>query len=180
MKNTKSILILLGVFAILLAGYMVYQKFGDSYEKIESTTDYQTILETDREKLSEVTINYNAQSITLIKKDNDFVLAKPENITADKTVIEDVISTLISLRADKLIFEGEEIVSQFGFENPIASIEIKLSDGTSQVLKIGNMSPSKNGHYVKTLTSKKIYLLSLYDANKLLVDEEKIKDTTQG
>jgi hypothetical protein len=57
-------------------------------------------------------------------------------------------------------------LSKYGLDKPV-TVKIGLTDGSTKEIEIGSNSPTNEGMYVKNKGESKVYLISIYEENKL-------------
>jgi hypothetical protein len=92
---------------------------------------------------------------------------KPIEGQADGTLIEQTIKWLAAPIVDReLLSEGDLV--PFGLNEPIASITVAFTDGTTNHLQVGDVAVTGSMRYVKMSHSSRILLISKFDVNSVL------------
>lgn len=152
------VIVLAGLVALLL---LLPEDTGDTTSSGTSSSEVVTLIEEDVENLESVvirntedeyTIESVGESIWRIKAIQDFT---PVASKYDST-LEDVCS----LRANKMVVENCEDLSQFGFDEPTASMELTFTNGNTYALTVGDLSPDGTYRYVIWTGESTVYAVS--------------------
>lgn len=177
MKLFRNAIILLVVVAILGGAYALILKKKDVGNTKQSDTKVIKILEVEKDKIAEVTLDSKDGKYVIAKKDKDWVVTSPEGFKADSKRIDDFLTALSSINAEKVVEENASDLAQYGLDKP-GVITVKLSDGTTRVLEIGTETPLQDGYYLKEKDSKKVYTVLEYSGKKLADPKSSIRSTT--
>jgi len=165
------------VIAVILAGiyYLVSNK--DSLEGQEAKSGSNTIkvMEIQLEQITEIDIDNKGEKFVLVKGPDKWSLTEPANIKYEQTVVEGMPLNLLYLSAAKVVTEKLDDPVEYGLAQP-ATISIKSVDGETRVLKIGNLTSTKDGYYAQAAGSEKVYTISPKTAASLLLTKNSIKD----
>ena len=177
MKYFRNTLLTLAVFAVVLGGYFLYEKyFKNKLAENQEADTQEQILSVDKNRVSEIVVQYNGDELIFVKDNNDMVLSKPSNIRTDKQVITSLQSTIAGLFAQSRIGNIEkERYSDFGLEKPNAKVSIKQAEEVKEII-IGDKTPSGSAYYAKVSNIDMIYTIDFVNALNLMVDVDKVRN----
>lgn len=92
-------------------------------------------------------------------EENVWVLSQPSEAEADQSAAEAAASQINALRIIDEVDAGKD-PSIFGFDEPAYTITVSFEDGTTNVLEIGDMTPSQSGYYLR-VDGDKAYVVGL-------------------
>jgi hypothetical protein len=152
-KMLRNLIILLGVAAaVMVLVFVVVPKLpnpaGETPEPT-STVDPALLRLSDKtvDKVSEVTIRNDAQTYTVYKKDDKYVIKGQEDLELDQTNAGDVFYDVANVSAERLIEQNPADLSQYGLNPPLATATAVYTDGTTATFLLGNKLASGNTYY---------------------------------
>jgi hypothetical protein len=178
MTSRKKILIAAAVFLVLLiGGYLgarAYQDAQAAQPSGETYVDDRIKLDApERDNIVKITVP--STGIQLEKKGEVWETVPPSSIRIDQSAVGSVLWSLGYMYADRIIDEAPENLADYGLDNPLSSI-ITGSDGKEAEFLRGNKTPSGSGYYVMVKGDPRVYLLSLYTAERLILSMKDIRD----
>ena len=181
MKRGKK-LGLMVAFLLFLVGATFLTRNMTAEVATDVEEDTSVLLYTlDEEKLTALTWDYDGETITLCKKDDDWTWKEDENFPVNSTKAENLVKVLDSVNAE-LTIEKPDDPAQYGLDNPRCTITVQTQDET--VFQIGT-EKSMDGLSYLTIGDGKVYLVSsaLADAFSVglydLVQKESIPSMSQ-
>lgn len=163
----RSTAIVFGLFVLLLASTLVWQKWGTKFTGAEATA---TISEDRLIVLDEPSV----QAITLQDRDNrtvrlqrsdegNWTLLYPAAEASDESAITTAVQQLLNVR---IISRPQEMndLATVGLAPAAFTILIETKDGKQVLINIGNQTPTAGGYYV--LTGDRV----IYVVNKFGID----------
>ncbi|MBQ3374301.1 MAG: DUF4340 domain-containing protein [Oscillospiraceae bacterium] len=181
MKRGKK-LGLMVVFLLFLVGATILTRNMTAEVATDVEEDTSILLYTlDEEKLTALTWEYGGETITLCKKNDEWMWEEDENFPVNPTKAENLVKVLDSVNAE-LTIEKPDDPAQYGLDNPQCTITVQAQEKT--VFQIGT-EKSMDGLSYLTMGDGKVYLVSsaladafsagLYD----LVQKESIPSMSQ-
>jgi hypothetical protein len=151
----RSTWIVLGIFALLVLGVFLWQRFGKVDEPVEPTPTVTVVNEMVYDLGEQSIAGFNIVgvdglsisferdpvSITWIVKDQPAELA-------DSTQIETAVGKLSFLLIDTKLTTQPPLDSM-GLDQPTYMITLILSNGEQIVLNVGDLTPTGTGYYVR-------------------------------
>lgn len=177
MKLYRNAIILVIIVALLVGAYFLISRnkagedTDDRADKLIKLTDYTS------DEVESVKLQNNDGTFTIVKKDTEWTLSSPTDITADSSVLSSIVINAASLTADKLVEENAGNMAAYGLDKPII-ITLKLKDGTEKILEIGNQTPTESGYYARLSGENKVYVVDSYSGEKLVIGKNGMRSKT--
>lgn len=179
-KRLYGLLSLLLVMIIMIGATIALSKSNASKEQLEEETENITILSLEEEAILELDWQFDKKNLSFIKEKKGWKNVNDDNFPVDENSINIIISNITEVLATQLVVKDAEDLSQYGLEKPELTISVTVSDGTNQVIKIGDEVPSDTGgRYCRMNEEQTVYVIptSIYSAfakteQELLVLEE--------
>jgi hypothetical protein len=136
-----------------------------------------TLLKFDPATGSGLVRKQGAETLELVKKDDNWRILKPADLQADDKTMQGLFEQMSTLRAEKVVAYPAKDVQQYGLDQPLAVVKLQLmaADGkpSEKVLKIGKESGDPNqaqasAHFVQVEGSPVVCVLSGNIARQLL------------
>jgi hypothetical protein len=170
-KQYKSALILVILFAISVAGYFAYQKYGpkDPENMDGENSQKVSMLTNKKEDINHIEIKTVNSDIILVKNNDKFELKDKPKIQMDTVAIGNLLNSLSNLEAMKIISENATNMSDYGLGVPVVSVSYKLAAGDGKTIDIGDKIRER-GYYVKISGENKVYMVDKNTGDNLSVD----------
>lgn len=161
-KMTRNIIILVAVLALLGAGCYWILNYEPTTEQTPETpsSEYETIYEVAEENINKIVIESAENGKTFVKSADSWVIEgySKEDLAASK--VDSLISSLEKITSADKVKDSLEVC---GLDVPAVVVKIEKTDGSTDVIKIGDKSPLL-GKYFFTLNDGEIYTMSSYTA----------------
>ncbi len=170
MKKSTLILFLVA----LLGGALVYYteiKPGKPRDEEKDTS--REAFKLNREDINQIVLTRAGQNVTFENKDNKWLITQPLSALADDATINSIIGDLVSARVTRDIPATAEQLKNFGLTEPKVKLEVKLKNGQSHKIELGDKDFSGSAVYAKIDGGQSIASLSgslLTSADKDLKD----------
>ncbi len=170
MKKSTLILFLVA----LLGGALVYYteiKPGKPRDEEKDTS--REAFKLKREDINQIVLTRGGQNVTFENKDNKWTITQPLSALADDATINSIIGDLVSARITRDIPATAEQLKNFGLTEPKVKLEVKLKNGQSHKIELGDKDFSGSAVYAKIDGGQSIASLSgslLTSADKDLKD----------
>lgn len=102
--------------------------------------------------VDEYTIELVGESLWRIKDNQDF--------SPNPTQYEYTLSCVTAVTASQVVLENCEDLSEFGFDDPIASMEVTFSNGNTYALTLGALTPNGSYRYAVETGKNTVYAIS--------------------
>ncbi|MCB9134895.1 MAG: DUF4340 domain-containing protein [Anaerolineales bacterium] len=153
----KNTLILVGVFAVLLLGFFLFQKY-----KVDNPTvpesDAPTVppptylFDFTTDKIVHVLVEGGDGQVVELQKDADgtWLMLQPPTLSigTDQTPITSALAQIGTVRVLNEL-DSTSALDVLGLSQPISTITFTLDSGEDYKVDIGGVSPTGNGYYVR-------------------------------
>ena len=166
----RSTGILLIVFAVLL-GYVYF--FELHKKPAEAPVDTSTwILTLGNEDIQRLTITDQGNSIVLARSGDIWSIGDVGGQQADPTRVNSVLTSLVDLKATRVLTDTSDGLAAYGLEKPALSVTVGLS-GTQEILSFGDKNIQGSQYYMQRKGKATVYLIysALIDDLKRMVSE---------
>ena len=100
--------------------------------------------------------------IDLEKQDGKWKITQPVQLPADQDAVSSMVTNLASLNADSTVDEKAGDLKPYGLGDPTLDIQIKLKNGKSDEVLIGDDTPTGSGAYAKVPGSPKVVTVASF------------------
>lgn len=158
--KTKQLLILLGILVVLVVIVgLVENPFAKSEyaKKMEAATPLFPNL--DKENVTKIEITASGETTTLVKENNQWLVASMDNYLADAEGVGDVLDKVTELKTTGLVSSNPEKRAQYEVDS--SGAEAKLLDAGGSVLAhlfLGKTTPGYLSSYVRAADSNNVYV----------------------
>ena len=175
MKLYRNAVILVIIVALLGAAYYFVNKSKSTDNSTATTVENIKLTEFTSDKIASVTIINSEGTMIIVKDGTNWKLSSPTDLKADASKLSSIVLSTTSMVADKVVADNASDLAQFGLDKPVL-VTIKLVDGTEKTLEIGSQTPTKDAYYVMLKDAAKVYTISSYTAEELLLNKKDIRD----
>jgi hypothetical protein len=166
----RSTWIILGIFLLLIASTLIWQRYRKEEEAKVTPTPEQEMLLNLTSKIISLRIEGVGSQIVEIVRDEQgqWKLAIPEGHETDTNTdsVESAVSQLSNLRILSTFEQGLDLGAT-GLVVPAYKITISLEDGQQVVVNVGKATATGSGYYV-LLGEKGVYVVSKYNVDSIL------------
>jgi hypothetical protein len=100
---------------------------------------------------------------------NRWEITSPSALPADQDAVSQMVGSLASLSADRVVEEKAGDLAAFGLAQPASVVTITKKDGKTEKLLLGDDTPLGNGAYAKLASDAKVVTIASY--NKTALDK---------
>lgn len=156
----KRVIIIAALVIALLGVYFAVDKL--SVEKDDDGQDEYTpretisIFKTEKDNIVSMTVSTPDHEYTFYKDEDIWKVRGAEHINLVNVRVDNLAYDFSSINAD-VIIEDTGDLSLFGFDKPVGTPSIELSDGSVVKFVIGSKIPTGTGYYFKTEDSDSVY-----------------------
>ncbi len=164
-KSFHSTLVLLAVFAGLVTWYLVYEK-KIKPAQTEKEENAKVLLSMDRESVQELTVlqrqgdekSDKYRTLRFKKAGTDWNIVEPLQDAAELGAVSGLVSTLVSVKQDRVVDEKPASLEPFGLTHPKLKMTAR-KDSTSPPVElwVGNDTPTGSSVYAKVVGSDVVY-----------------------
>ncbi|MDD6811305.1 MAG: DUF4340 domain-containing protein [Lachnospiraceae bacterium] len=183
MKKQKIQLLILGVLLVLvIAAFFGVRSYNNRLaEEKTSEENLYTVLSLTKEDVAEFSFSGGGDMVSLIKEDDVWNAVGDSSIELDQDKIRSLLDYVVDIQAE-LEIEGVTDFSQYGFDDPLATVTIKLQDDTVYEIVFGHFNEITSQYYLKLEGSDTVYGLSSnlgYHFQITLDDLKKVEEETE-
>lgn len=160
MISKKSIIALAAV-VVLLIGTFVGLSFMDTEEKKPISTESTSIelFTTTTANILRMDLIVDDESFAFVRSGDKWVLAGNEDVKLKNSSVDYLCSELAGVYAKQCVDEKGENLSIYGFDNPLATYKITMSDGSTKTYLLGNRDVVTGQYYFKLADTAPVYTL---------------------
>ncbi len=184
----KNPLFLAVVVLVVLGSFVLYTR-----QNPPSALDLApSVLDVDEEDFKRLTLKKAGGDPVVAVKDLDgnWVFGEGNTIASDDTSIRLIVSSLVTLKADRIVTEGVLDWAPYALDNPDLSVAFELEEGSGE-LQFGKETPTGSGIFVRLKDDPRLFtvfsynrssfdksLFDLRDKRLLKLDEESIREVS--
>ncbi|HKX27984.1 MAG TPA: DUF4340 domain-containing protein, partial [Blastocatellia bacterium] len=145
-----------------LAGIGVYYfevKPGKTPEEADKTK--LVFQNASREDITAINITRGAETINMELQDNRWMVKQPINTPADEAALNQLIGTMANARIDSEFTPAADQLKSYGLAEPVVKIEIRLKNGQTQRLELGNKDPIGTSAYGRINGAQNVSMLPI-------------------
>lgn len=156
----KRAIIIAALVIALLGVYYAVEKLSDKKDD-ELQDDYIpreiiSIFETEKDNIVSITISTPEYGYSFFKDENIWKVKGSEFIKLNNAKVENLAYDFATINADAIIEDVSDL-SLYGFDNPLGTPSIELSDGSVKKFIIGSKAPTGTAYYFKAEDSNSVY-----------------------
>jgi hypothetical protein len=138
--KTKNLLILAAIVIAVAAYVFLFERHRPTSE--ESTVAAEKVLrEFERDDVTGIVIERAGDRVRLEKHGEQWRLREPLDFPADSSAVDSTLGSLANLTADRRLAADEIEAADYGLDQPIAEVTLKMADGGERLLAVGDELP---------------------------------------
>ncbi len=185
MKFYKNAIVLIAVLAVIIVAYFVFSAIKSNTPE-DNSTDIVKIFSAYSDDINRLKIQ-NKNGIFEFKRieSNEgestaespkWEVVSPADLNVDPDIIDNIVSGLSSVIADKTIGEiPDEHIADYGFDKP-DTVKYDLKNGNSRTFEMGGKTATGDAYYFREAGSSTVYTISSYTAEDILISRLFLKD----
>jgi len=153
----------LGVLIVLGGMVWWFNKHPGTDAKSSKTPASPKLISVDTNQIQDIHIaKLGAEPIELARVGSNWVISKPQQMSADVDTVNMLAGSLATLNADRVIDEHPSSLDTFGLTTPSEEVDVTVKGGKTTKLLIGADTPSSTGTYAKLESDPKVYTIPSY------------------
>jgi len=166
-KNRITLISLTGILVLMVGFYIWYLNKDKTGKDNVTKEDASLILATmDPDLIDTIYFKNENADMTLIRENDTWVSTADKERPIKQNYVQNMINLVDEIKAERIISEKPDDLSQYGLENPFAYIKATQSDGKSVALSLGNKVTGGQGYYAKLDGKDTVFILpSIYGTN---------------
>lgn len=169
--STKRIWIA-GIIFVALAGIYLAMRLGVlTPQTVDTPSAYElaeAIFTADQNSFAELHIVNPSGEFSFAKQEDGWVCVQRPEIELEQAYVNSLSWDYVTLKPSRTIEQQPSDLSQYGLDQPQASIVIHLTDGTEAAFLLGNEAGGQNGYYMQMQGEEPVYLLSTVKGENIL------------
>lgn len=161
MKRQKiQLLILCGLLLVVGATFFAIRSYNN--QQLEGDVAEEavyTVLALKEEDVQEFSFAGGTETVSLIKGDEGWSAVNAAATELDQDAISSLLSNVLNIQAELQIDEVADF-SQYGFDDPLATVTLKLQDDTVCEIVFGHYNEITAQYYLRLEGSNTVYVLS--------------------
>jgi hypothetical protein len=138
--KSKNLIILAAVVIAVLAYIMLFERHRPTSD--ESTAAAEKVLrDFERDVVMGIVIERAEGRVRLEKVGEEWRLREPFDFPADSSVVSSTLGSLANLTADRRLAPEEVNPADYGLEQPVAKVTLRMADGSERIVAIGDELP---------------------------------------
>ena len=127
------------------------------------------ILTLNQPDITRLSIEHKDQpQVDLSRNDSGgWQITAPQPLAADQEAVSSLLSTLSSLKSDRLLEDKAPDLSSYGLSAPALQVEVAVKGNKTQKLLVGDQTPSGSDYYVMLAGDPRLFTLASYDKTRL-------------
>lgn len=199
MKKQIGLVIVAGVvLTVLISALIFLLALPDNEDESETSSTAATLIDyasTDIEKIevensggtytlmtysvtTESTVESSGETSTVTTTDVFYTMQEHSSYTVDSDKADSLAYDCANLTASKTVNTGNNPDSDYGLDEPRATVTVGFSDGVEKTVMVGDEAPGGESAYVKMGGSDKIYVVALDSVSSMLVEKLQMLDKT--
>ncbi len=128
------------------------------------------ILTIPEDQFTQIEVKKASEVTTVRKNDNgNWQLASPQALNGDQDAVRSMVTTLSSLKSDRLIEEKAGDLSPYGLGKPSVEVTVSRKDGKKHKLLIGDETPTAGGFFARLDGDPRVFTVASW--NKTSIDK---------
>jgi len=156
--------LLFAAIALAVLGGLVWwsNKSGPGTAGETKSEETPKILSLKQEDITRVEIRRAAGETTVIERSGKgpWAIVQPKQFAASPDAVTTFLSSFATLNADKLVDAQTADFAPYGLKDPSVVITATMKDGKTNMLLIGDETPSTGGFYVRAGAGKRLFTVA--------------------
>lgn len=159
-RKGRLLLLALGGIVVLAALVIGVTKLAQAIgEYVELNTDHTVHLtDTTADKVHRIEIQ-GRTAVTLTRRDGVYSVRELSAAVTSQSACEAAFSNAATLLAEGVAAEGVTDFAAYGLDEPVSTVNITYTDGTTLLLEIGDVAPASQHYYVRVDGGDTVYLM---------------------
>lgn len=155
--------------AVVLLGLMGTLYWSEHRKPKEETTvsadSSPAILKLDEAAITQVDLKKKDAPAILLAKDSSgsWQITEPKKLTADQSTVSSMVSTLSSLRSERVVEDKPSNLNAYGLAQPALEVDLTEKDNKNQKLLIGDDTPTGSAVYAMLTGDPRVFTIASYN-----------------
>jgi hypothetical protein len=163
MIKPKGLLIALVLLAVL-GGLTYWSNKKKAAETKTGADSANKVLSIPEDQIKEVKVQRMGADTLVLRRDDakKWRIVEPKALPADQDAAGQLVTAIATLTLDKTIEEKATDLSPYGLNAPFTTVTVLRQDGKTNVLLIGDETPTGSGSYAKLATDAKVFTIASF------------------
>ncbi|MGI5883709.1 MAG: DUF4340 domain-containing protein [Candidatus Spyradocola sp.] len=159
-RKGRLLLLALGGIVVLAALVIGVTKLAQSIQEYVDLNVDHTIHLTDTtvDKVQRIEIQ-GRTAVTITRRDGIYTVRELAEAVTSQSACEAAFSNAATLLAEGIAAQDVTDFAPYGLEDPLSTVTITYSDGTTLLLEIGDVAPASQHYYVRVDGGDTVYLM---------------------
>jgi hypothetical protein len=147
-RNTWLLILL----AAILGGWVYFYEIRGKEQRSELATQQQEIFNFTEGAIKKITIAQPEQILEFIKTANSlqpWQMKQPKDVTASDATVSFLVDLLVNGKSDRAFTVPTSQLSQYGLDQPLATITVELETGESHTIILGKSNFDERSLYAQ-------------------------------
>ncbi len=165
----RSLILSTGVL-VALVGTLYWSEHRKPKEETTVSADTSpVILKLDEASITQVDLKKkDAAAIVLAKSSSgNWQIMQPQQLGADQNTVSSLVSTLSSLRSERVVDDKASDLSAYGLAQPAIEVDLTEKDNKNQKLLIGDDTPTSSAVYAMLSGDPRVFTIASYSKTSL-------------
>lgn len=159
-------LILSTVVLLALIGTLYWSEHRKPKEETTVSADTSpAILKLDEASVTHVDLKKKDAAAIELAKDSSgsWRITEPKQLNADQSTVSSMVSTLSSLRSERVVEDKASDLNAYGLAQPALEVDLTEKDNKSQKLLIGDDTPTGSSVYAMLTGDPRVFTIASYN-----------------
>jgi Domain of unknown function (DUF4340) len=167
--------------AVLLAlsGVLYWSAHHKASKKASAASSTPVILSVKPASVTSISIRHvGEEPVTLTRQSSGgWQITAPKTLPADKQTVQDMLSALSPLQAQRVIETSASDLKPFGLAQPSVEIDIAEKDHAAQKLLFGDNTPTGDSAYAMVAGDPRVFIIYAFHKSDLNKTLDELRDT---
>lgn len=136
----RNLAILAAVVIAVLAYIMLFERHRPSSDEATKAAE-KVLRDFDRDEVAGIVIDRAGSRVRLEKLGEKWRLREPLDFPADDSLVSSTLGSVANLTADRRLAAEEVDPAEYGLEEPMAELTLRMADGGERVIAVGDELP---------------------------------------
>lgn len=159
-------LILSTIVLLALVGTLYWSEHRKPKEETTVSADSSpAILKLDEGSITQVDLKKKDSPPILLAKDSagSWQITEPKKLAADQSTVSSMVSTLSSLRSERVVEDKASDLNAYGLAQPSLEVDLTEKDNKNQKLLIGDDTPTGSAAYAMLSGDPRVFTIASYN-----------------
>lgn len=156
MKKSTLILLLIAAIAGAAVYYLEYKPGKPRDEEPDKT---RPAFGFTRDEITAISVTKAGQTVSLESKGDKWLITQPVSASADESAVNALIADVVSARIERELSASAEDARSYGLADPAVRVEIKLKNGQTRKIDLGQKDVLGSSVYARIDGGDKVAML---------------------